>query len=138
MKNAGSSVTLCLKNLAFGSISNTGRLHKSLWAETCAEVCAFPPLRDKVVLNIIDGIRGCYNGGPGANPEFITEYKTVVMGTDPVAVDRIGYDIILRKRIAEKIQKEDSLKGKLFLDLAEKLQLGIADPAKITLHTVTL
>jgi hypothetical protein len=138
MKNAGSSVTLCLKNLAFGSISNTGRLHKTLWAETCAEVCAFPPLRDKVVLNIIDGVRGCYNGGPGANPQFFTDYKTVLMGTDPVAVDRIGYDIILQKRIAEKIQKEDSPKGKLFLELAEKLQLGVADPAKITLHTVTL
>jgi hypothetical protein len=138
MKNAGASVTLCLKNLAFGSISNTGRLHKTLWADTCAEVCAFPPLRDKVVLNIIDGVRGCYNGGPGANPQFITNYKTVLMGTDPVAVDRIGYDIILQKRIAEKIQKEDSLKGKLFLELAEKLQLGVADPARITLHTVTL
>jgi hypothetical protein len=138
MKNAGSSVTLCLKNLAFGSISNTGRLHKPLWAETCAEVCAFPPLRDKTVLNIVDGIKGCFQGGPEAKPQFITEYKTVLMGTDPVAVDRIGYDIILQKRIAEKIQKEDIPKAKKFLELAQDLKLGVADPAKITLETVTL
>jgi hypothetical protein len=59
LKNAGSSITLCLKNLAYGSITNTGRLHKFLWSETCAEACAFPPLRDKVVLNIVDGIKGC-------------------------------------------------------------------------------
>ncbi len=138
LKNAGSSITLCLKNLAYGSVSNTGRLHKQLWAETSAEVCAFPPLRDKVVLNIVDGIKGCYNGGPAANEQFITEYKSVLIGTDPVAVDRIGYEIILKKRIEEKIQKEESSKGKIFLELAQNLQLGIADLNKIDLKKVNL
>ena len=138
LKNAGSSVTLCLKNLAYGSISNTGRLHKKLWAETCAEVCAFPPLRDKVVLNVVDGIKGCYNGGPGANPQFITEFKSVLIGSDPVAVDRVGYEIILKKRIEEKVQKEDSPKGRKFLELAQSLQLGIADLDKIEFKKVNL
>jgi uncharacterized protein (DUF362 family) len=131
LKNAGASVTICLKNLAFGAISNTGRLHKQLWAETCAEVPAFPPLRDKVVLNIVDGIKGCFQGGPAANPQYFATFNTVLVGTDPVAVDRVGYEIILKKRIEEKIQKEDNPKGKIFLDLAEKLGLGVADPAKI-------
>jgi uncharacterized protein (DUF362 family) len=131
LKNAGPSVTLCLKNLAFGAISNTGRLHKQLWAETCAEVPAFPPLRDKVVLNIVDGIRGCYNGGPAANPEFFTDYKTVLVGTDPVAVDRIGYEIVLKKRLEEKVQKEESPRGRAFLDLAQNLGLGTAELRKI-------
>ncbi len=138
LKNAGSSITLCLKNLAYGSISNTGRLHKQLWSETSAEVCAFPPLRDKVVLNIVDGIKGCYDGGPGANPDFITEFNSVLVGTDPVAVDRIGYEIILKKRIAEKIQKEESPKGRKFLTLAENLQLGVADIDRIDLKKVVL
>jgi len=138
MKNAGASVTLCMKNLAYGSISNTGRLHKSLWSETTAEVCAFPPLRDKVVLNIIDGIKGCYNGGPGANPQFFTEYKTILLGTDPVAVDRVGYDIVYKKRVEEKIQKEESPKGRMFLELAEKLKLGVADLEKIKLEKIEL
>ncbi|MBI5475225.1 MAG: DUF362 domain-containing protein [Ignavibacteriales bacterium] len=138
LKNAGSSVTLCLKNLAYGSISNTGRLHKQLWAETSAEVCAFPPIRDKVVLNIVDGIKGCYNGGPGADEQYFFNYKTVLVGTDPVAVDRIGYEIILKKRIEEKIQKEESLKGRIFLDLAQNLQLGVADLNKIDLQQIKL
>jgi len=138
LKNAGSSITLCLKNLAYGSVSNTGRLHKQLWSETTAEVCAFPPLRDKVVLNIVDGIKGCYNGGPGANADFITEFNTILVGTDPVAVDRVGYDIILKKRIDEKIQKEESPRGKLFLDLAENLKLGIGDPKIIILEKIEL
>ena len=42
LKNAGPTVTLCMKNLAFGAITNTGRLHKQLWAETCAEDTRIP------------------------------------------------------------------------------------------------
>jgi len=138
LKNAGSTVTLCLKNLAYGSITNTGRLHKQLWAETCAEVCAFPPLRDKVVLNIVDGLKGCFNGGPGANPQFFADFKTVLIGTDPVAVDRIGYEIITKKRIDEKIQKEENPRGRIFMELARDLKLGIADLDKIQIHKIKL
>jgi uncharacterized protein (DUF362 family) len=138
LKNAGGSLTGAMKNLAYGSITNTGRLHQDLWAETCAEVCAFPPLRDKVVLNIIDGIRGCINGGPGANPQFIRNINTLLVGTDPVAIDRIAYEIILKKRLEEKIIKEESAKGKAFLELAQNLKLGTADLNKINWNRVSL
>jgi uncharacterized protein (DUF362 family) len=138
LKNAGATVTLCLKNLAFGCISNTARLHRQLWAETCAEVPAFAPVRDKVVLNIVDGIRGCYNGGPGADPKFFTDYKTVLVGTDPVAVDRIGYEIVLKKRLEEKVQKTESPNGRKFMDLARDLGLGVADLEKINLKKLSL
>lgn len=133
LKNAGPTVTLCMKNLAYGAITNTGRLHKTLWAETCAEVCAFPPLRDKVVLNIVDGLRGCFDGGPGANPQFICNYYTMLVGTDPVAVDRIGYDIVIKKRIEEGVQEEELPRGRKFMEMAAELKLGIADPEKIEL-----
>jgi len=138
LKNAGATVTLCLKNLAFGCISNTARLHRQLWAETCAEVPAFAPVRDKVVLNIVDGIRGCYNGGPGADPKFFTDYKTVLVGTDPVAVDRIGYEIVLKKRLEEKVQKTESPNGRKFMDMARDLGLGVADLEKINLKKLSL
>jgi hypothetical protein len=133
LKNAGYSITVCMKNLAYGSISNTGRLHKDLWHDTCAEVCAFPPLRDKVVLNIADGLLGCFDGGPSANPQFICQYNTVLAGTDPVAVDRIAYDIILKKRIEEGIQDTERDGSRKFMEMAQDLQLGVADRSKIEL-----
>ena len=136
LKNAGASITVCMKNLAYGVITNTGRLHKDLWSETTAEVCSFPPIRDKVVLNIVDGIRGCYNGGPGVVPQFIIDFKTVLIGTDPVAVDRVCYDIVYKKRVEEKVQKEESPKGRKFLELAENLKLGCADLNKIKLEKI--
>lgn len=138
LKNAGSSVTLALKNLAYGVISNTGRLHKQLWSETCAEVCAFPPVRDKVVLNIVDGIKGCFNGGPGANPQFFCNYNTLLVATDPVAIDRVGYEIVLKKRFAEGVQKQESPKGRKFLTLAHNLQLGEDELEKINWQKLEL
>ena len=136
LKNAGSSVTLCMKNLAFGAITNTSRLHKQLWPDTCAQVPAFPPLRDKVVLNIVDGIKGCFQGGPAANPQFITAFNTLLVGTDPVAVDRVGYEIILRKRLDEKIQTEENPKARIFMDMAAELGLGTADLQKVEVARV--
>lgn len=138
LKNAGMSITLCMKNLAYGAVSNTGRLHKQLWMETCAEVLAFPPLRDKVVLNIVDGIKGCFNGGPAANPQFFYNFNTILIGTDPVAVDRIGYEIMLKKRIDEKLQKQDIPRARIFMDLAQDLKLGVADLEKIKLINTEL
>ena len=137
LKNAGAAVTLCLKNLSFGSISNTGRLHK-IWNEACAYPCAFPPLRDKVVLNVVDGLRGCFEGGPAANPQFICDYNTLLVGSDPVAVDRIGHDIVIAKRIEEKIQEEDKPDSLRFMEIAQELKLGVADRDKIELKVVDL
>lgn len=133
LKNAGSSITNAMKNLAFGSISNTGRLHSLLWNDTCAEVCAFAPLRDKVVLNICDGLRGCFNGGPGANPQFICNYNSLLVSSDPVAMDRIGYDIIADKRIAEGLQIAPAPESLTFLTMATALGLGVSDKSKIDL-----
>ncbi len=138
LKNAGNTVTLALKNLAYGVISNTGRLHAQLWSETCAEVCAFAPVRDKVVLNIVDGLKGCFNGGPGANPQFFCNYNVIIAGSDPVAVDRIGYDIVLRKRIEEGLQKEGTPRALEFMLQAERLQLGVADIEKINLKELNI
>jgi hypothetical protein len=60
------------------------------------------PLRSKVVLNVMDGIRAIWHGGP--IPET-TEYdfypKTILFGTDPIAMDRILLEMIEAKRKAE-------------------------------------
>ncbi|PKO99750.1 MAG: hypothetical protein CVU13_04280 [Bacteroidetes bacterium HGW-Bacteroidetes-8] len=132
LKNAGPTTTLCLKNLSFGAITNTSRLHK-LWHETCAYVCAFPPLRDKVVLNIVDGLVGCFDGGPSAKPQFICNYNMLLVGSDAVAVDRVGHDVIIKKRIENGIQKEDLQKSSRFIDLAQELKLGVGDRDKISI-----
>jgi len=55
----------------------------------------------------------------------------MLIGTDPVAVDRIGYEIVLAKRIEEGVQEEENPVGMKFVELAEKLGLGVSDLEKI-------
>lgn len=97
-----SGVTGCLKNLAYGSFNNVARTHvnpKTYTDPVIAVMCTAAPLRTKAVLNIMDGIRAVYHSGPFAwNPEFVWEAKTLLIGTDPVAVDRIELEIVEQKR----------------------------------------
>ena len=137
LKNAGATATCCLKNLSYGALSNTSRLHK-LWMKSVAEPCAFPVLRDKVVLNIVDGLQACYDGGPGANPKFIYDANLLLFGTDPVAVDAVAHDIIVKERMARGTQQVDAKGRSAFLEIAEGLGLGVADRGKIKIADVSL
>jgi len=97
-----SGVTGCLKNLAYGSFNNVARTHvdpKTYTDPVIPVMCSVGPLRAKAVLHIMDGIRGVYHGGPfGWNPEFVWEARTLLIGTDPVAVDRVELEIVEQKR----------------------------------------
>ena len=97
-----SGVTGCLKNLAYGSFNNVARTHagtKTYTDPVIAVMCTSSPLRSKSVLHIMDGIRAVYHSGPFAwNPDFVWDAKTLLFGTDPVAMDRIELEIVERKR----------------------------------------
>ncbi len=102
MKDHGiAGVTLCLKNLAFGAINNTPRFHPSPYFcdPASAEVCAHPALREKVRLHIVDALQACFDGGPASMKTWtIWNEERLFFGTDPVAIDRIGLEIIEKKR----------------------------------------
>jgi uncharacterized protein (DUF362 family) len=137
LKNAGATTTCCLKNLSYGALSNTSRLHK-LWMKSVAEPCAFPVLRDKVVLNIVDGLQACYDGGPGANPKFIYDARVLLFGSDPVAVDAVVHDMVVKERMGRGVQQVEAKGRSAFLDLAEELGLGVAARDKIKISEVSL
>ena len=90
------------------------------------------------MLNICDGLRGCFNGGPGANPQFICDFNVILVSSDPVAMDRIGYDIIAEKRIAEGIQKTSTPELLKFLKMSTDLGLGVSDKELIELKVIDL
>jgi len=68
--------------------------------------------------------------------QFFTDYKTILAGTDPVAVDRIGYEMVVAKRIQEGKQEAEKPSSRKFLALAEEYGLGIADINKIDLKSI--
>jgi uncharacterized Fe-S center protein len=83
-------------------------------------------------------MKGCFNGGPGANPQFFCNYNSILVATDPVALDRIAYDIVAEKRIAEGLQKALTPQVLTFLAMAADLKLGVSDKERIDLNVIDL
>jgi hypothetical protein len=105
MKDHGATgVTGCLKNVAYGSFSNVARTHsrgKSHTYSVVGTLAAMEPLRSRTVLQIMDGLRGVWHGGPFARTTRYVFYpREIMFGTDPVAIDRLLLDIIDNERRA--------------------------------------
>jgi hypothetical protein len=105
MKDHGATgVTGCLKNVAYGSFSNVARTHQNGKSHTYSVVgtlASIEPLRSRTVLQIMDGLRGVWHGGPFARTTRYVFYpRQIMFGTDPVAIDRLLLDIIEKERRA--------------------------------------
>jgi uncharacterized protein (DUF362 family) len=103
--HSASGVTGCLKNLAYGEFSNVARSHYRAQTETLTFIgtlARVEPLRSRTVLNIMDGLRGVWHGGPfSRNRRYRFYPKQMKFGTDPVAMDRLLIDVIDAKRKQE-------------------------------------
>jgi hypothetical protein len=166
MKDHGATgATGCLKNIAYGSFSNVARTHykeKSHTYSFVGSLAAVEPLRSRTVLQIMDGLRGVWHGGPFARTRRYVFYpKQILFGTDPVAIDRLLLDIIDDKRKAEgaisiydrnpkSLRIDDGaardadpnvnilIREPGHVEYAASLGLGIADKAKIQVQDVVL
>jgi hypothetical protein len=130
-KNTGNGISMATKNLGYGALCNTGRLHKPLFFRVCTEVLAAPVLRDELVLNVIDGIRAQYEGGPDKNEQFCYPNAALYFATDPFALDMTGHRELVAKRKAMGVTVNEHPRFTEYLYYAEKLGLGVATPAKI-------
>jgi hypothetical protein len=105
MKDHGATgITGCLKNIAYGSFSNVARTHFKGVSHTYSFVgtlASVEPVRSRTVLQIMDGLRGVWHGGPFAPTlRYVFYPKQIMFGTDPVALDRLLLDIIENERKA--------------------------------------
>ncbi|NOY23065.1 MAG: DUF362 domain-containing protein [Acidobacteria bacterium] len=130
-KNTGNGISMATKNLGYGSICNTGRLHKPLFFNVCTEVLAFPCIRNKLVLNITDGLRGQFDGGPMPVAKFVREYNTLHMSTDPFAVDAVCHRELVAERKKQGVRVNEHPVYTEYLRYAQKLGLGITKKESI-------
>ena len=104
-EHRAAGVTGCLKNLGYGNFSNVARSHR--WEKTntysfIGTLDSVSTLRSKTVLNISDGLRSIWQGGPFLqSPKFLFFPKQILVGTDPVAMDHYLIDMIEAKRRQE-------------------------------------
>jgi len=138
LKDHGSAgVTGALKNCSHGSVNNVARSHASSDTNACnqfiPEVVNHPILRQKIVLHIMDGIRGIYQGGPfGNNPDWAWDYNALFFATDPVAMDHVEWRIIDAKRKEKNLPPVGAC-GKLALDPLKREGFDVRQPQHIAL-----
>jgi hypothetical protein len=166
MKDHGATgVTGCLKNVAYGSFSNVARTHqrgKSYTYSVVGSLAAMEPLRSRTVLQIMDGLRGVWHGGPFARTTRYVFYpRQIMFGTDPVAIDRLLLDIIEKERLShgarsiwdrspDSLRMDDTrardadpnvniiIREPGHVEYASTLGLGVYDRAHITVEDETL
>ena len=124
-------VTLGMKNF-YGAIHNPNKYHGDNCDPYNVDVVSHGFIQKKWRLTICDGIRGQWEGGPGVKPGFQWPFAGLFLGTDFVATDAVGADILeqQRKEKGMKPLAEDGRPPK-YIATAAARGLGEADLAKI-------
>jgi Domain of unknown function (DUF362) len=136
--HASAGVTGALKNMSHGTVNNVNRSHSTPFTNVCnqfiPQMVSHPIIREKFVLQIMDGIRGIYNGGPFSrdNGKWSWDYNAVFFSTDPVALDHVEWDIVDAKRIAQNLPPVAATGGKA-IDPLKSEGFDVRQPQHIAL-----
>lgn len=90
-------ITNALKNF-FGAIHNPNKYHDNAGDPYIADVNMLHAIRSKTRITISDALTAQYEGGPPFMPQWAWPMNSLLVGTDPVALDTLGWDIIEKKR----------------------------------------
>lgn len=117
-------VSGCLKNLAFGSVDNTRRFHgKPIYCNPAiGEILEHKVLKEKLVLNIVDGLVASFDRGPTYHAESTWKYGSLFVGADPVILDVLVLQTINQKR--EELELSAVSKIANHINTASGLGLG--------------
>lgn len=87
-----------LTNLTLPVIKQPGRFYLNQGDPFLAEIYALPQIQQKVRLHIANGLRLLYYGGPNVQQNYVYEHGSLLFSLDPVALDRVGLQLIRRVR----------------------------------------
>jgi uncharacterized protein (DUF362 family) len=126
-------VSIALKNF-YGAIHNPNKFHDNHCDPYVADLCNHPLIRKKLRLTVCDASRIQIHNGPAYFPRYVLEYGGLLVSSDPVALDRVGWDIIEteRRKMGLKSLSAESRAPK-YINSAARLNLGCADLARIRL-----
>lgn len=138
--HSGTGASVALKN-HFGSINNPSAFHG--WTRgdmplSIAELNALDPIKSRTRLVVVDATRPLYNGGPHDKPEYRWNFNGIIVGTDPVAVEAVGLQILEKKREEAKGAPWPLTDAHKVIAHATKLNLGTADLKRIDLVRIDL
>ena len=117
-----------LASLALAAVNRTGRFLKKtddLIRAVC-EIWKGRPLGGHA-LTVLDATHMVFNGGPVGLPAWTAPSSSLIVGTDPVAVDSVALRLINGRRLTATLSPCLEA-GEALLKSAEETGLGSADP----------
>ena len=134
--HALAGITVALKN-HYGSIRNPSSFHSNACTDPgIPEINALPLIRNKQKLVICNALQVIFKGGISWKTSNVWPCGSIILGTDPVAVDRVCLKIINEKRLQSS--KGIIEKRARHIRLSDKLGIGVADLEKINLIEIDL
>ncbi len=130
MKSHDCGITGAMKN-HFGSIPSPQNLHDGMGDKSyIADVCDAPSIRNKVRVNIVDALFANWHNNVWAPRPWKTfpeeSPNSLILGTDPVALDSVMLDHIIEEKNAQGINISKSSIPHDFLQYAMEVPgLGI-------------
>jgi uncharacterized protein (DUF362 family) len=125
-------VSLGMKNF-YGAIHNPNKYHDNNCDPYVAELCAHPFVSGKLRLVVCDALKGQYHGGPAARAQWSWPAATLIVGSDPVAVDRTGHEMIEQKRNEAGMPPlKDVGREPKYIGTASRRGLGVGTLEKIS------
>ena len=131
-QHGGAGISVALKN-HYGSVDTPGALHGNWCDPAIAELNAQPILRDKtrLIVSAALNVSPCDWNRPERE-------NALLLSFDPVALDTVGRDILVRHRQALGMDASYLVEGARHLRTAQSLGLGATDVERIDLQEVTL
>jgi uncharacterized protein (DUF362 family) len=132
--------TGALKNMTHGVTLNPHEFHANLMDPQIPLLYAQDVIRSRVRLQVTDGYKVIYNGGPlDRDPRARVPHEAVYVSTDPVAMDRIGWQIVDKWRVDRGLPTlEKSKRLPTYIERAADMGLGVADLNRIRMKEVNL
>jgi hypothetical protein len=125
-------VSIALKN-QYGSVNQPGALHGNKCDPAIAELNAQPTVRDKTRIIVCAAL----NVSPADWNQPVRE-NALLLSFDPVALDTVSRDILVRQRQAMGLSTGYLIEGAPHLNTAQSLGLGATDAGLIDLREVVL
>jgi hypothetical protein len=106
--NEDSGLTWAAKNVALGVTTNKVRFHIDYCVKAIPDILAMPCLKDKLVLHVGEAAKISLVSVAGAQMAYDNR---IFFSRDPVALDRIGLDILEEKRLARGLESIRPISG---------------------------
>jgi uncharacterized protein (DUF362 family) len=126
-----SGVSIGLKNW-YGVIHNPNKLHDEGCAPYIPHLAAYPLIRKKLRLTVIDASKAQCQGGPARDAQWMWPWQGVLASTDPVAVDAVGWGMIEERRTEVGLPTlAEAQREPLWIAAAAGLGLGESEAGRI-------